>query len=223
MTSIFQRQLGAEFRRLHPRLQERFGIGVHDAVACVGTGVMDRVWRGRSFTLPFLTLGTARHILFPDRGEGVPFTIENYVYLDSFGRETVTFARTFRFPNRARYFDATMVYSPDRGKVIDYLGTHQHVAVDLDLRVDDAGGLRIRTGSMRFVAPLASGVPGVIRADAQVHEWFDDDADRFRIEVQVRNRWFGPLFGYHGSFTAEYPAVERVPDRLRPRHESRRE
>ena len=29
-------------------------------------------------------------------------------------------------------------------------------------------------------------------------------AGRFRIQVAVSNRYFGPLFGYEGSFTAEY-------------------
>ena len=66
MTSIFQRHLGTDFGRLHPALRERFGFASDDGVACVGTGVMASVWRGPAFTLPFLHLGAARHILFPE-------------------------------------------------------------------------------------------------------------------------------------------------------------
>jgi hypothetical protein len=39
---------------------------------------------------------------------------------------------------------------------------------------------------------------------ADVREWFDDAADRFRIEVVVTNRTWGRLFGYRGSFNVEW-------------------
>src|SRR6185436_7267806 len=94
VTSIFRRALGADFPRLHPRLRERFGFASVDGVGCVGTGVMQRVWRG-SLAVPFLYLGTGRHILFPEQGTDVPFTIENYAYTDAYGREAVSFVRTF--------------------------------------------------------------------------------------------------------------------------------
>ena len=102
MTSIFERQLGSDFGRLQPELRERFGFCSADDVACIGTGVMERIWRGPAFPVPFLMLGTARHILFPEQGRDVPFTIENYAYRDSYDRETVTFVRTFHLPRRPR-------------------------------------------------------------------------------------------------------------------------
>jgi len=222
MTSIFERQLGADFARLHPRLRERFGFCEQDGVACVGTGVMERIWRGPAFTLPFLHLGTTRHILFPERGTDVPFTIENYAYRDSYGRETVTFVRTFCLPRQPRRFDATMIYSPARRGIIDFLGTHQHVAVDLDFTVDSRGGLWIRTLDQRLhEGPVSMRVPSLIRGDATVHEWWD--GRHFRIEVSVRHRRFGPLFGYHGSFTAEYPSTALAPPSVRPVRECARE
>lgn len=226
MTSIFQRALGAEFDRLHPELQRRFGFASADRTACVGTGVMDEIWRGRAFTLPFLHLGATRNILFPERGRDVPFTIENYAYQDGYGRETVTFVRTFQLPGVRRRFDATMIYSPLRGRVIDYLGTHQHLAVDLDLSVDGSGGLHIRTGSQRFHEGLIGvRLPLAVSGTARVHEWYDERAQRFRIQVTVTNDRFGPLFGYRGSFTAAYLAAEEalVPAAVRPLRESRRD
>lgn len=45
-------------------------------------GVMDRVWHGTALTVPFLRLGAMRHILFPEQGANIPFTIENYAYRD---------------------------------------------------------------------------------------------------------------------------------------------
>ncbi len=221
MTSIFQRALGADFARLHPRLRERFGFGTDDRVGCVGTGVMECVWRGSALVAPFLYLGTARHILFPERGENVPFTVENYAYRDGYGRETVTFVRTFELrPGLRRRFDATMVYSPARGTVVDFLGTHQHLAVDLRMRADSRGGLWIRTGEQhlgRYRFPLwLSGV-------ARVHEWWDEARQCFRIEVRVRNRLLGPVFGYRGRFTATYvdTGTAPVPAAVRPLRENR--
>ncbi|WP_020577322.1 DUF4166 domain-containing protein [Actinopolymorpha alba] len=226
MTSIFARALGPDFGQLHPELQRRFGFDSTDGAACVGTGVMDEVWRGGAFTLPFLYLGTTRHILFPERGRNVPFSIENFAYRDSFGRETVTFVRTFDLaPGMRRRFDATMVYSPPRGRIVDYLGTHQHLAVDLDLRVDSGGGLQIRTGSQRCYAGfLGVRLPSGMTGSARVREWYDEAARRFRIEVAVGNKRFGPLFGYRGSFTVAYVDTRRhvVPASVRPLRENPR-
>jgi hypothetical protein len=162
--SIFRTALGADRERLHPQLRCRFDIAA-GGPAVVGTGVMDEVWRGSAFTLPFLALGTRRHIGFPDRGRDVPFTIEDFEYRDRFGRETITFARTFDFPGRRRRFDATMIWSDTRGALVDYLGTHQHLATDLALRVDGRGGLHLRTG------PVDARVPRFLLGVGEVHEW----------------------------------------------------
>jgi hypothetical protein len=55
-----------------------------------------------------------------------------------------------------------------------------------------------------------------------VREHYDDDQDRFRIEVTVTNQWFGPLFGYHGSFVAAYPDAVTVPASVKPVRETAR-
>ena len=110
MTSIYQQVLGADYRRLHPKIQERFGFSSKDEIAAIGTGTMERIWHGRFYTLPFLYIGTWRRIMFPERGVNVPFSIQNYAYLDRFGRETVTWVRTFQ-TRKTRRFDATMIHS----------------------------------------------------------------------------------------------------------------
>ena len=86
--------------------------------------------------------------MFPSRGREVPFTIENCAYLDSLGRETVSWIRTFAFPHGERRFDAYMIWSEQRGRIVDYLGTHQHLAVDIELAVEpQTRGLRLRSGT----------------------------------------------------------------------------
>ncbi|MFI2368953.1 DUF4166 domain-containing protein [Streptomyces sp. NPDC018833] len=225
MTSIFRAAMGDAFDRLHPQLQRRFSVGLDSGEACTGHGVMDRIWHGPAFVKPFLALGGSRNILVPRTGRNVPFTIENVPYADSYGRETVTFVRTFALPGRPRRFDATMVLAPEGDRVLDYLGTHQHLASDLHLSAGPDGSLLIRSGEHRFrEGPFDLPVPHLIGGDAEVRESYDEDSGRFRIRVRVTNRRFGPLFGYEGSFTAAYTDVRShgVRAGLRPVREEMR-
>ncbi|MDI2126478.1 DUF4166 domain-containing protein [Yinghuangia seranimata] len=221
--------MGRDFGRLHPELRRRFGVGLDAGEACVGTGTMRRIWNGtrlsRPLLRPFLAVGDRRHILLAETGEDVPFTIENYPYLDSYGRETVTFVRTFDLPRRRRRFDATMVYSERRDCVVDYLGTHQHLAVDLAFAADRTGGLVIRSGGYRFrERALDTRLPRAVVGDAVVRERFDDATGRFHISVRVTNPVLGPLFGYDGAFTAAYAdlTAHSVPASVRPVREEAR-
>lgn len=225
MTSIFRTVMGAGFDLLHPQLRRRFSVGLASGEACTGRGVMDRIWHGRAFVKPFLALGATRNILVPRAGRAVPFVIENVPYTDAFGRETVTFVRTFDLPGRPRRFDAQMVLGPQGDRILDYLGTHQHLATDLHFRAEPDGSLLISSGEHRFREGVVDArVPELIGATAQVRESYDDTAGRFRIRVSVVNRYFGPLFGYEGSFTATYTDVRTCGVRpgLRPVREEAR-
>lgn len=225
MISIYQRALGSEFNRLHPEIQKRFSLSPASGLAAVGRGTMDRVWHGAPYTLPFLYVGTWRSIMFPEHGTNVPFTIQNFAYSDSLGRETVTWLRTFDTRKRRR-FDAYMIYSEERQCVVDYLGTHQHLAVDIHLSVTENGGLKLRSGSQRFYeGSLAFKFPLFFSGVADVCEWYDDEHQCFRIEVNVANRRWGKLFGYSGRFQVEWVPVLHgdVPAALLPRRTERRE
>ncbi|MFF8866955.1 DUF4166 domain-containing protein [Streptomyces sp. NPDC015139] len=225
MTSMFETVMGAGFDRLHPRLRRRFSVGLASGEACTGRGVMDRVWHGPAFVKPFLALGATRNILVPEAGRDIPFVIENVPYTDGLGRETVSFVRTFELPGRSRRFDAQMVLGPRGDRILDYLGTHQHLASELHLRAEPDGSLLIRSGEHRFrEGPVDVRVPELLGATAEVRESYDEDAGRFRIRVRVVNRFFGPLFGYEGSFTAAYTDVRTLGVRpgLRPVREEAR-
>lgn len=224
MTSIYQQALGSDFDRLHPQIQRRFGFSSADGVAAVGRGVMQEVWKGRFYTVPFLYVGTWRRIMFPETGKEIPFTIENYAFVDDFGRETVSWIRTFE-SRRTRRFDAYMIYSEERGRIVDYLGSHEHLAVDIDLSVDEEGGLRLRSGDQRFYEGLLGfKFPMLFTGIAEVREWYDDALGKFRIRVDVRNRAWGPLFGYQGTFDVRWVelAPGAVPEHILPRRQEPR-
>lgn len=207
-------------------IQKRFGFSSVDGMASVGRGVMDELWIGSWYTRPFLFVGTWRNIMFPERGRDIPFTIENYAYRDSFGRETVTWVRTFDMPKKRRRFDATMIYSERRERIVDYLGSHQHLAVDIDMSIAENGGVRLRSAGQRFYEGIIGfRFPMILSGVAEVCEWYDDDAGRYRISVDVRNSMWGRLFGYRGSFAAEFFRCELkdVPGHVMPVREERRE
>ena len=107
-----------------------------------------------------------------------------------------------------------------------YLGSHQHLAVDIELAVDDRGGLRLRSGAQRFYERMIGfSFPPLFSGIADVCEWYDDSIDKFRIEVNVHNLLWGPLFGYRGSFDVEWKSVaaDEVPAHVKPVREERRE
>ncbi len=224
VNSIYECALGSDFARLHPEIQRRFGFSSQDKIASIGTGVMEKLWHGPLYTLPFLYVGSWRRIMFPESGLDIPFQIENYSYVDPLGRETVTWIRTFQ-AKRKRRFDAYMIYSSQRNCIIDYLGTHQHLAVDIELSVDANGGLRLRSGAQRFYEGLIGfSFPMLFSGVAEVCEWFDDVARCFRIEVVVQNRAWGRLFGYTGHFQVEWRNVTGdIPSHLLPQRTEPRE
>jgi hypothetical protein len=222
--SIYATVLGEDFQRLHPKIQERFGFDSKSRKRAVGRGIMDRVWHGKFFTTPFLMVGSWRNIMFPEKGENVPFTIENWAYVDTLGRETVTELRTFKL-GRERRFDAYMVRDPVRNQVVDYMGTHQHLAVDLHLRVAENGGLRIESGEQRFYeGRIAFKFPMFFSGKACVYVWFDEAISRYRIECEVKNEFWGPLFGFAGTFDVEWEEVDpaNIPRSIMPRREESR-
>jgi hypothetical protein len=209
--SIFEIAMGDDFGKLHPKIAERFSVGIGSSTACVATGTMTRIWHRSGIVRPFLHLGATRHILFPEEGTNVPFTMENWSYLDRAGRETVTFNRTFELPARRRRFDATMVYDETAGTIVDYLGTHQHVVAPLEFSATDDGGLVIRGKQLRVAVRRAEvKVPSLVSGRAEVRESFDGRWGVFQINVRVVNPRLSPLFGYEGTFTCDYIDMRRV-------------
>lgn len=227
MTSIFQRALGADFDRLHPQVRRRFGVCADGPAACIGVGVMDEVWHGKGIVVPFLRLGATRNILFPETGTDIPFTMEYYAYRDCFGRDVVRFVRTFDVSRgRRRRFDGTILYSERRAGIIDYLGSHQQLAVDLYASVDDHGAMVLRSGAQRLrIGRLGVPLPAGLTGHGEVREWYDERAERVRIQVTVSNPIVGPVFGYRGGYTARLvdTTAHPVPASVKPYREPPRD
>lgn len=64
--------------------------------------------------------------------------------------------------------------------------------------------------------------PLLFSGEATLRESYDDEAQTFRVVLEVRNRVFGFLFGYEGEFQCEFTPATDAPTELKPvRHESR--
>lgn len=160
---------------------------------------MDEVWRGRWYVVPFLYFGSFRRILFPETGFNIPFEIRNYAYLDNFGRETITWKRSFAFPSIRREFDEYFVFSESRGTPILYAGTHQHLSVDLEFVVDDDGSMIVTTGAQRLYVGTIP-FPRFFSGEVYVRESYNESKNRFEVEVSITNSFWGKFSGTEEIF-----------------------
>lgn len=197
-------------------LQKRFGVDNEAGYGCVGHGVFSEVRRGAWWTVPLLRLGAYRNIHFSDQGNDIPFTIENYPYIDVFGRPTVTFVRTLELPSsKRRRFDATMVHSERSGGIVDYLGTHQHLATDLELEVLADGSLHLQSGAQRFYEGFAG---FTFRPSAHVPQTCTRASMTFAGCLRFRRRCGTPS----SDFSSDTGASSRARIRPFPAQRSRR-
>lgn len=226
MKSIYEKALGNQFQLLHPKLQEKFRISSNKNTAIVANGMMDVIKGGFPLLRPFFRLGLKKRILFPERGENIPFVIENYAYRDSYDRECVAWLRSFQFPNKARHFDATMIYSEKRKGIVDYFGTHHDFVSELTMEVLENGGLRILSTSQSIIRfGKMFRLPNVLKGIAEITEWYDDLHDQFHVHVCVKNPLVGKLFEYIGTFQTQYVEMfsENLPYYVKPKREEIRE
>jgi hypothetical protein len=78
---------------------------------------------------------------------------------------------------------------------------------------------RFYEGSIQFSFPM------LFSDTATVCEWFEDSNQRFHIEVNVKNKTWGPLFGYRGSFDVQWVPIKdgQIPPDVLPARCERRE
>ena len=208
MTSIFQRALGADFDRLHPRLRQRFGFSADDA-ARLRRHRRDGPDLARPPATPCRSCTSAPpgNILFPEQRPGVPFTIENYAYRDGVRPGHAHLRPHLRGGARARRRRSTPPWCTRRPRQDRRLPRHPPA---LRRRLDAAGRRRRRAAHPhRRPAPARPALPGGAGRPGAGARVLDDDADCFRIQVRVTNPRFGPVFGYPGTVHRALPGHQR--------------
>ncbi|WP_149361026.1 DUF4166 domain-containing protein [Lolliginicoccus suaedae] len=217
MPSVIQQALGSRFERLHPKVQWRFALASSGHRRQIGTGVMEEMSHSLAIPAPMAWMLGARRVAPAHTGYDIPFTVENYAYLDDAGRETYSYVRTFDFGRRTSKMDSVMVPSSIGASVIDYLGAAPDMAVRTQVWVDADGGLRLTSGPPRFLVPLQPRLPALASATTEAREWWDAKKKRHGIQVEVRNPVLGRMFFYLGHFTVteEDCPPGRIPARAR--------
>ncbi|SFM18099.1 DUF4166 domain-containing protein [Salibacterium qingdaonense] len=198
--TIYKWVLGDEFHRLHPALQRRYEL--LDGSRFEGQGVMRTIEGGPKWLLPLFTLGTRWKLLFPERGEHIPFTIRNTRRTGDDGQEEIYWERIFHFEKNKRYFHAVMSLDKKRNIIKDYLGEPPIVYSDLSFSVLRDGGLHITSEKQRLIlGKIKIPIPRPFQGAASVTESFNEKHQVFKVKVVVENPLIGTLFSYEGEFT----------------------
>lgn len=206
MTGLFERAVGEEWKKLHPRICDRYGLTAEENREAVGKGVMTQL-RRNALALPVLWLGTTEDFLFPEGGTDVPFTIRTEAFVDDNGYEALFLDRRFETKHSRQFVD-TLRWNSERECITDCFGRNGRIVADLHLGVD-GGDLTLALGTQwlrirsRYVV-----LPDPLAVDATLRDWYDDDADEFRVAADITNPMFGTVFGYRGRFENSFRAVD---------------
>ncbi|MCY0903540.1 DUF4166 domain-containing protein [Arthrobacter sp. H14-L1] len=214
MSGIYELAMGQEFHRLQPQVQEYFSLEPGSGTYGVGKGSFDVVGCPQPWLRPLLKLSTGEEAFFPEYGTQIPFRIENHAHLDPFGRSSLTARREISFPHITRLFqDTTSLQTDDgRNRLLDYVGKYRRLVTDLDVTATDDGMLRGVSQASRLLAGrIRLPLPGLLDARAYAQQWWDQAAQRHRIQVKVIQPQLGLVLVYAGGFDYElvqYPAHE---------------
>jgi hypothetical protein len=211
--------MGSDFERLQPELQAYFSLAPGTGQYGVGEGVFDVVGCRQSWLRALLKLSSGEEAFFPEYGEGIRFRIENHAHLDPFGRSSLTARREIFFPGMTRLFHDTTslvepvgkshagsgadsgVDSPEKPRLVDYVGRYRRLVTDLDVGVTGEGRLRGVSGNSRLLlGPLRIPLPKALDAKAFAEQWWDASEQQYRIQVKVIQPQVGLVLVYAGRF-----------------------
>jgi hypothetical protein len=190
--SVYQRVLGEEFALLDPRLQTYFGP-ISPGRVGRGAGVYRVAGSRLRLLRPVLALMAWRHVLFPDLGHDVPFTITNTPHSDG----SLSALRTFDFPRRTRIMEDTMTVTD--GQLRDRLGKRRGLEVGIQLAVVSGGlgmtstTLALHLGRLRLPLPPLATMHLDERSDPL-------DPSRQNVDVRIDAPLLGEVFRYTGTF-----------------------
>jgi hypothetical protein len=219
MISAYKRQMGADYEKLHPEIQKRFDFSTDNNIAIVGKGIMENMWNGNKAAVFVLKLLSKRNILFPKAGKNIAYEIHNYPYRDQQNREVHSLNRIFFFPGEEQRFDGTALFSEKKNHIVEYLGLDHSMVFDMALSAEPGGVIKFTSGKQwAFIAGMKIPVPAFVRADIVLFEWYDDVQQRFYLDLSVRSKLLGPLFGFTGWFHVEYMDFtgKQIPKKFKP-------
>ena len=104
--ALIEKVMGREFYRLHPMIQKRYNLPA--GTVFKASGIMHEIKGGPKWLYPLFRIGVKWKLLFPERGNSIPFSITNTSYVTDDGESHVHGERIFYFRNKKRYVNALM-------------------------------------------------------------------------------------------------------------------
>ena len=185
--TIFERGIGHDFVRLHPRLQSYFG---HTG-PIRAEGVFDEAGSRIRIGTPVLWVMSKLGLLFPEYGRGVPFTIT----ITPQGPNAVTTVRRLRFPGRVRIMSDRTVWMA--GRLVD-VHARGLIRVSMRSEVNDDGSLTLAADQARLC--LGRSVFRLPPVPVILNQSWDEDEQLYRIDVSIGMPLIGEVFAYRGAF-----------------------
>ncbi|SIR93044.1 DUF4166 domain-containing protein [Williamsia sterculiae] len=224
MTPVYRAALGADFDNLHPHLQWRYGIDSTSGVAQMAGGILDSVYCNPVLPPPFVRHQRKRRSMPTRTSRQVPFTQNDFCYVDEAGRECLAVLRTFHHAGGDLAVNSLLV--DGTAGLVDYFGDGPELLYPVRASVGREGSLVLQSGPMRWLSTGPTvGMRGMFGARMQYVEGWDEQHGRFRCDATVRNPVVGELVHYRGWFTAvDQPCTLRdIPDEAWPLRLERRE
>lgn len=213
--------LGDRFESLAPALRAYF-TSLAPPVRSF-RGVMTRVWRRGGIALlaaPILRLSAWDEVLFTETGQHVPFELTMHQqrgptagqarHMGSEATSDLTLIREYAFPTGPVRSFALVTFDSKARQLLDRLGRHGRLEVELHPTIEADGSLLLRSGRqwLRLSPGVRIRIPALLAGHAVVREW-QEPSGAIGISVVVSNPILGPFFGYEGSFTETTASNER--------------
>jgi hypothetical protein len=166
-------------------------------------GKMDRIWRRPSWLWPIFWLLAKWNIFYPEVGTNVPTVLTiNSKYIEDQVPIQI-WQRTFHFPGSRRRYLSTMLYNSKISKIIELQGPGNRFHEVANVSFSPPGTIEFLTiHSTLRLGPLKIPLSPHYWITAHVVQKADPERDdRSSVNLTVTHPWFGPIFGYEGTFT----------------------
>lgn len=196
---IYERLLGKQFERLHPKLQHRYALPLHKPFYAEGT--MHNIEQGIILFKPFFHLTKHFEFLFPEAGDSIPFTLKNTYTLNEQGEHIIMFERKFYFENTTRSFYSAMCFDLENNRALDTFGKPALISANLGFKVTQDGSLITKSGTQNLLVPrMAIPLPRTLSTHGQSIDGYDEQRKAFTIEVTNYNPLVGRIVNYLGEY-----------------------
>ncbi len=209
MKSMFQKAMGAEFERMHPALQQKYALNSSSDYKVITRGTMHEIKGGSKLVRKVSHLGVKMNFAFPERGEEIPFHMENAAYRDKHGRETMSWRRSFTFPEAVRFFYDKMKEGEEPNTVDNFTDQWGIARLPLNLKATQTGGMLLTSRDMTVhLGKKYWKIPRLLGVRATVLEEYNDQTELFDVHIHIYQPLFGTILSYKGSVEMLFPTID---------------